>query len=75
MPPIFFGKDEQALAIEERFRKAWNQADVPLTASRFMDEARATVATIKIGGSGVSQKGSYFHPPGARTRRLFRHLR
>jgi tetratricopeptide (TPR) repeat protein len=68
-------KDEQALAIEERFRKAWNQADVPLTASRFMDEARATVATIKIGGSGVSQKGSYFHPPGARTRRLFRHLR
>jgi tetratricopeptide (TPR) repeat protein len=49
------GKEEEALAIEERFHKAWNQADVHLTASRFMDEARTTVATTQIGGSGVSQ--------------------
>jgi tetratricopeptide (TPR) repeat protein len=49
------GKEEQALAIQERFDNAWNQADVHLTASRFMDEAHATVATTQIGGSGVSQ--------------------
>lgn len=30
------GKEEQAVMIEKRFRKAWNRADVTLTASRFM---------------------------------------
>jgi tetratricopeptide (TPR) repeat protein len=42
------GKKEQVIGIEERFRKAWNQADVSLTASRFMGEARTTVATTGI---------------------------
>ena len=49
------GKEEQVHAIEKRFREAWSQADVSLTASRFMDETRATVATVKIGGSEVSK--------------------
>jgi tetratricopeptide (TPR) repeat protein len=38
------GKAEQAVVIEARFRKAWNRADVTLTASRFMGDARTTVA-------------------------------
>jgi len=38
------GKAKQAATIEERFRKAWNQADMSLTASRFMGEARTTMA-------------------------------
>jgi tetratricopeptide (TPR) repeat protein len=49
------GKKEQAAGIEERFRKAWSRADVTLTASRFMGEARTTVATIKEAVSGVQQ--------------------
>jgi hypothetical protein len=42
------GKKEQAVGIGERFRKAWNQADVSLTASRFMSEALTTAATTGI---------------------------
>ncbi len=38
------GKKEQAAAIQERFHKAWSQADVSLTASRFMGETPTTVA-------------------------------
>ena len=38
------GKAEQAAAIEARFRKAWNRADVSLTASRFMGDTPTTVA-------------------------------
>jgi hypothetical protein len=38
------GKDEEAAVVEKRFRKAWNRADVTLTASRFMDEAHTTMA-------------------------------
>ncbi len=38
------GKKEQAAAIEKRFHKAWRQADVSLTASRFRGEARPAVA-------------------------------
>jgi hypothetical protein len=38
------GKKEQAAGIETRFHQAWNQADVSLTASRFMGEARTTLA-------------------------------
>ena len=49
------GKKEQAAGIEERFRKAWSRADVTLTASRFMGEARTTVATTKEAVSGVQQ--------------------
>jgi tetratricopeptide (TPR) repeat protein len=38
------GKNEQAVLIEKRFRKAWNRADVTLTASRFMGETHTTLA-------------------------------
>jgi tetratricopeptide (TPR) repeat protein len=38
------GKLEQAAAVEGRFRKAWSQADVTLTASRFMDETKTAIA-------------------------------
>ena len=38
------GKDEQAVLIEKRFRKAWSRADVTLTASRFMGEKHTTLA-------------------------------
>jgi tetratricopeptide (TPR) repeat protein len=40
------GKEEQAAAVEKRFRKAWKRSDVTLTASRFMDDAPKTVAVI-----------------------------
>jgi hypothetical protein len=30
--------------VEKRFRKAWSQADVTLTASRFMGETKTTLA-------------------------------
>jgi len=39
------GKEEQAIAIDKRFKKAWEVADVTLTASRFMDEVNTTVAS------------------------------
>ncbi|MBW2410494.1 MAG: hypothetical protein JRF72_11900 [Deltaproteobacteria bacterium] len=38
------GKEEQAAAIEKRFRKAWQRSEVTLTASRFMGETSPTVA-------------------------------
>jgi tetratricopeptide (TPR) repeat protein len=38
------GKEEQAAAVEGRFRKAWNRADVTLTASRFMGETKTAIA-------------------------------
>ena len=41
-------KEEQAVLVEERFRKAWSQADVTLIASRFMGETRTTMATTGI---------------------------
>ena len=47
-------KGEQALAVEKRFHKAWNQADVRLTASRFMDATRTAVATAGTGSSDLS---------------------
>jgi tetratricopeptide (TPR) repeat protein len=46
------GKEEQAVMIEKRFKKAWNQADVTLTASRFMGEGKATVAKTETAVSG-----------------------
>jgi isocitrate dehydrogenase len=46
------GKQEQAVMIEKRFQKAWNQSDVTLTASRFMGETRTTVATSETGVFG-----------------------
>jgi hypothetical protein len=49
------GKEEQAAGIKERFRKAWNQADVSLTASRFMGAARTQVATTLAPASGVQR--------------------
>jgi tetratricopeptide (TPR) repeat protein len=38
------GKEEKAVVIEKRFRKAWARSEVTLTASRFMGEAHTTVA-------------------------------
>ena len=38
------GKEEQAVLVEKRFWKAWSQADVTLTASRFMGEPKTTLA-------------------------------
>jgi tetratricopeptide (TPR) repeat protein len=49
------GKEEQATGIKERFRKAWIQADVSLTASRFMGAARTQVATTLAPASGVQR--------------------
>ena len=51
------GKKEQALAVQERFDKAWNQADIRLTASRFMDEAHTNLAVAirQLGGFRISQ--------------------
>jgi len=46
------GKEEQAAAVEKRFRKAWKRSDVTLTASRFMDDAPTTVAVIGATVSG-----------------------
>ena len=46
------GKEEQAVMIEKRFKKAWNQANVTLTASRFMGKARTTVAKMEAAVSG-----------------------
>ena len=42
------GKKEEALGIEQRFRKAWNRADVKLTASRFMGQQN-----IKMAATGI----------------------
>jgi tetratricopeptide (TPR) repeat protein len=44
------GKEEQAAVVEKRFRKAWQRADVTLTASRFMGESHITIAA-----TGASQ--------------------
>ena len=38
------GKTDEAAVIEQRFRKAWDRADVTLAASRFMGEAGTTLA-------------------------------
>jgi hypothetical protein len=38
------GKEEQAAAVEKRFRKAWKRSDVTLTASRFIEDIHTTVA-------------------------------
>jgi tetratricopeptide (TPR) repeat protein len=46
------GKEEQAAVIEKRFRKAWQGSEVMLTASRFIGEARATVAAREAEVSG-----------------------
>jgi tetratricopeptide (TPR) repeat protein len=46
------GKEEQAGVIEKRFRKAWNRADVILTASRFMGEAQTTMAATGVAVPG-----------------------
>ncbi len=45
-------KEEQAIVIERRFRRAWNRADVTLTASRFMGEAKTTMAASGAAVSG-----------------------
>jgi tetratricopeptide (TPR) repeat protein len=42
------GKTEQAVMIEARFRRAWNRADVTLTASRIM-EAASMAMTARSG--------------------------
>jgi tetratricopeptide (TPR) repeat protein len=48
------GKDKQADAVERRFRKAWSEADIVLTASRVMDEEKTAVAaqTARSGQGG-----------------------
>ena len=45
------GKEEQAKAIDKRYREAWRRADVTLTASRFMDEVDATMAATEAAAS------------------------
>lgn len=46
------GKPEEAAAVEKRFRTAWQQADVTLTASRFMGPETTTIAARRATGSG-----------------------
>jgi tetratricopeptide (TPR) repeat protein len=41
------GKNEQAVAVEKRFIKAWQGADVSLTASRFMGVTQTTLAAAE----------------------------
>jgi tetratricopeptide (TPR) repeat protein len=41
------GKGEQAVVIEQRFRKAWQRSEVTLTASRFMGETPAATVASK----------------------------
>jgi len=48
------GKTEAVATVKARFDKAWKQSDVSLTASRFMGEKPAVVATMGAAGSGVS---------------------
>ena len=45
------GKDEQAVMIEQRFRKAWKAADVTLTASRFVDDPHRAMAATSTAGN------------------------
>lgn len=47
------GKDEQAVAVEKRFIKAWQRADVSLTASRFMGDTQTTTAALELAVSGT----------------------
>jgi tetratricopeptide (TPR) repeat protein len=46
------GKDDQADVIEKRFTKAWQRADVTLTASRFMGDTHTTMAAAGTAASG-----------------------
>jgi tetratricopeptide (TPR) repeat protein len=46
------GKEEEAVMVEKRFQKAWIQADVTLTASRFMGEAHTTLSARGAAVSG-----------------------
>jgi tetratricopeptide (TPR) repeat protein len=46
------GKDDQAEVIEKRFNKAWQGADVTLTASRFMGDTHTTMAAAGTAASG-----------------------
>jgi hypothetical protein len=46
------GKDEQAVVVEKRFIKAWQGADVSLTASRFMVDTQTTMAAAESAVSG-----------------------
>ncbi len=46
------GKDEQAVAVEKRFRRAWQRSDITLRASRFMDNVRNTVAATRAAAAG-----------------------
>ena len=53
------GKEEQAVMIEKRFRKAWNRADVALTASRFMGKSHSLAST---GAALLDDKGNESMP-------------
>jgi tetratricopeptide (TPR) repeat protein len=46
------GKEGEAVMVEKRFRKAWSQADVTLTASRFMGEPKTTLAATEAAVPG-----------------------
>jgi isocitrate dehydrogenase len=48
------GKEEQAAAVEKRFRKAWKRSNVTLTASRFMDDTHNAHTTVAATGAAVS---------------------
>jgi tetratricopeptide (TPR) repeat protein len=41
------GKEEEAAKVEKRFQKAWSQADVTLTASRFMGETHTKLVATE----------------------------
>ena len=46
------GKEDQAVVIEERFKKAWKESDVTLTSSRFMGGFKTKIAAAREGTSG-----------------------
>ena len=46
------GKEDQAVVIEERFKKAWKESDVTLTSSRFMGGFETKIAAAEEGISG-----------------------
>ena len=46
------GKEDQAVVIDERFKKAWKESDVTLTSSRFMGGFETKIAAAEEGISG-----------------------
>jgi hypothetical protein len=71
------GSQEQTEAVELRFRKAWRQADVVLTASRFMDKEKTAIAVqaATAGISGLNRRNEPFIVPATNSRQILEQSR